>query len=179
MRPIAADAVVTAADYAEAEADRPAFWARQARELLAWSKDFDEAMGWSNPPFAEQVSGPMTYAPSPDAALPAEETTAPNALGGTTLPTQVKIYKARSASGYCKPELNDSKATRRSTAMAKIILSVEDAASRDQQIEHSCSRLRSDAIDCGILVTRVDYALFEIALSPDVPFGVTDEMDLL
>ncbi|HEY8699735.1 MAG TPA: acetyl-coenzyme A synthetase, partial [Arthrobacter sp.] len=26
----AADAVVTAADYAEADADRPAFWARQA-----------------------------------------------------------------------------------------------------------------------------------------------------
>lgn len=64
-------------------------------------------------------------------------------------------------------------------AMAKIILSVEDAASRDQQIEHSCSRLRSHAIDCGILVTRVDYGLFEIALSPDVPFGLTNEMDLL
>ena len=36
----AANAVVTAADYAEADADRPAFWAKQARELLTWSKDF-------------------------------------------------------------------------------------------------------------------------------------------
>ena len=40
----AADAVVTAADYEEADADRPAFWARQARELLTWSKDFDQAL---------------------------------------------------------------------------------------------------------------------------------------
>jgi acetyl-CoA synthetase len=53
----AADAVVTAADYAVADADRPAFWARQARELLTWSKDFDQALDWSNPPFAKWFVG--------------------------------------------------------------------------------------------------------------------------
>ncbi|MET3174263.1 UNVERIFIED_ORG: acetyl-CoA synthetase [Arthrobacter sp. UYCu721] len=53
----AADAVVTAADYAEADAGRPAFWAKQARELLTWSKDFDEALDWSNPPFAKWFVG--------------------------------------------------------------------------------------------------------------------------
>ncbi|MGY4541705.1 non-ribosomal peptide synthetase component F, partial [Arthrobacter sp. UYNi723] len=53
----AADAVVTAADYAEADADRPAFWAKQARELLTWSKDFDQALDWSNPPFAKWFVG--------------------------------------------------------------------------------------------------------------------------
>ncbi|MEO8282267.1 MAG: AMP-binding protein, partial [Pseudarthrobacter sp.] len=53
----AADAVVTAADYAEADADRPAFWARQARELLTWSKDFTETLDWSNPPFAKWFVG--------------------------------------------------------------------------------------------------------------------------
>jgi acetyl-CoA synthetase len=52
-----ADAVVTAADYADADADRPAFWARQARELLTWSKDFDQALDWSNPPFAKWFVG--------------------------------------------------------------------------------------------------------------------------
>ena len=45
----AANAVVTAADYAEADADRPAFWAKQARELLSWSKDFTQALDWSDP----------------------------------------------------------------------------------------------------------------------------------
>ncbi|HBH58115.1 MAG TPA: acetyl-coenzyme A synthetase, partial [Arthrobacter bacterium] len=53
----AAAAVVPAADYAEADADRPAFWAKQARELLTWSKDFDQALDWSNPPFAKWFVG--------------------------------------------------------------------------------------------------------------------------
>ena len=53
----AANAVVTAAEYAEADADRPAFWARQARELLTWSKDFTEALDWSKPPFAKWFVG--------------------------------------------------------------------------------------------------------------------------
>ncbi|MEK0156679.1 acetate--CoA ligase [Arthrobacter oryzae] len=53
----AANAVVTAADYAEADADRPAFWAKQARELLTWSKDFTETLDWSNPPFAKWFVG--------------------------------------------------------------------------------------------------------------------------
>jgi acetyl-CoA synthetase len=53
----AANAVVTAADYAEADADRPAFWAKQARELLSWSKDFTQALDWSTPPFAKWFVG--------------------------------------------------------------------------------------------------------------------------
>ncbi len=53
----AANAVVSAADYAEADADRPAFWAKQARELLTWSKDFSQALDWSNPPFAKWFVG--------------------------------------------------------------------------------------------------------------------------
>ncbi|MBO1269930.1 acetate--CoA ligase [Arthrobacter cavernae] len=53
----AANAVATAADYTEAAADRPAFWARQARELLTWDKDFTDALDWSNPPFAKWFVG--------------------------------------------------------------------------------------------------------------------------
>ncbi|QSZ51874.1 acetate--CoA ligase [Paenarthrobacter sp. AT5] len=53
----AANAVVTADEYAKADADRPAFWANKARELLTWSKDFDQALDWSNPPFAKWFVG--------------------------------------------------------------------------------------------------------------------------
>ena len=53
----AVDAVITAGDYADANADRPAFWAKQARELLTWSKDFGQALDWSNPPFAKWFVG--------------------------------------------------------------------------------------------------------------------------
>ncbi|MDQ1623879.1 MAG: acetyl-CoA synthetase, partial [Actinomycetota bacterium] len=53
----AAGAVVTAADYAEADADRPAFWAKQARELLTWDKDFTQTLDWSQPPFAKWFVG--------------------------------------------------------------------------------------------------------------------------
>jgi acetyl-CoA synthetase len=53
----AAQAVVTAAEYAEADADRPAFWAKQARGLLTWNKDFTQALDWSNPPFAKWFVG--------------------------------------------------------------------------------------------------------------------------
>ncbi|WP_395405278.1 acetate--CoA ligase [Arthrobacter sp. UC242_113] len=53
----AANAVVGADVYAEAAADRPAFWAKQARELLTWNKDFTEPLDWSNPPFAKWFVG--------------------------------------------------------------------------------------------------------------------------
>ncbi len=53
----AANAVVTAGEYAEADADRPAFWAKQARELLSWSKDFTQTLDWSTPPFAKWFVG--------------------------------------------------------------------------------------------------------------------------
>jgi acetyl-CoA synthetase len=52
-----ANAVVGAEAYAEADADRPAFWAKQARELLTWSKDFTQTLDWSNPPFAKWFVG--------------------------------------------------------------------------------------------------------------------------
>ncbi|MFD1213508.1 acetate--CoA ligase [Arthrobacter sp. GCM10027362] len=48
----AANAVAQPGIYEEAAADRPGFWARQARELLSWDKDFSEVLDWSNPPFA-------------------------------------------------------------------------------------------------------------------------------
>jgi acetyl-CoA synthetase len=38
--------------YAWANADRPSFWAEQARELLSWEKPFEEVLDWSNAPFA-------------------------------------------------------------------------------------------------------------------------------
>ncbi|MFW0773175.1 acetate--CoA ligase [Paenarthrobacter nitroguajacolicus] len=53
----AANAVTSADAYKEAEADRPAFWAKQARELLSWDKDFTETLDWSNPPFAKWFVG--------------------------------------------------------------------------------------------------------------------------
>ncbi|MDF9752944.1 acetate--CoA ligase [Arthrobacter sp. ES3-54] len=53
----AANAVVTAGEYAEAAADRPAFWAKQARELLDWSTDFTQTLDWSDPPFAKWFVG--------------------------------------------------------------------------------------------------------------------------
>ncbi|MCU1418411.1 MAG: acs, partial [Schumannella sp.] len=53
----AANAVVAAGVYAEADADRPAFWARQARGLLTWDKDFTRTLDWSDPPFAKWFVG--------------------------------------------------------------------------------------------------------------------------
>jgi acetyl-CoA synthetase len=45
-----ADALVTDRSlYDEAEADVEAFWARQARELLTWSKDFTTVLEWDLP----------------------------------------------------------------------------------------------------------------------------------
>ena len=49
----AAAAVGDAELYARAEADRPAFWAEQARDLLHWHTPFTTTLDWSNPPFAE------------------------------------------------------------------------------------------------------------------------------
>ncbi|GGC80920.1 acetyl-coenzyme A synthetase [Tersicoccus solisilvae] len=48
----ARDAVAQKTLYAEADADRLAFWAEQARELLTWDTDFTQTLDWSNPPFA-------------------------------------------------------------------------------------------------------------------------------
>ncbi|HXF01929.1 MAG TPA: acetate--CoA ligase, partial [Arthrobacter sp.] len=43
--------------YAEAEADRPAFWAKQARDVLSWDTDFTQALDWSDAPFAKWFVG--------------------------------------------------------------------------------------------------------------------------
>lgn len=66
-----------------------------------------------------------------------------------------------------------------STTTSRVILKVEDSASRDQQLDRTCALLRKEATDCGILVTRVDHFTFEVALSPSVAFGLTHEIDLL
>ena len=49
---LAAAANVTAAAYDEAEQDRLAFWAKQARRL-SWATEPTETLDWSNPPFAK------------------------------------------------------------------------------------------------------------------------------
>ncbi|TJY69846.1 acetate--CoA ligase [Arthrobacter sp. CAU 1506] len=53
----AAAAVAKPGVYAEAEADRPAFWAQQARAVLSWDKDFSQALDWSEAPFAKWFVG--------------------------------------------------------------------------------------------------------------------------
>jgi acetyl-CoA synthetase len=45
--------------YDEADADLEAFWARQARELLTWDRDFEQVLDWSDPPFAKWFDGGM------------------------------------------------------------------------------------------------------------------------
>jgi acetyl-CoA synthetase len=52
----AARANATAALYEDADADREAFWARQAHRLH-WHTDFDQVLDWSNPPFARWFVG--------------------------------------------------------------------------------------------------------------------------
>src|SRR3954452_18740293 len=52
----ASAANVKADAYAEAAADRPAFWAKQA-ERLSWSTPWTEVLDWSNPPFAKWFVG--------------------------------------------------------------------------------------------------------------------------
>ena len=51
-----AHANVKADAYAEAAADRPAFWAKQA-ERLSWSTPWTQVLDWSNPPFAKWFVG--------------------------------------------------------------------------------------------------------------------------
>ena len=47
------NAIATQEMYAAAKADREAFWADQARELLTWSTPFTQVLDWTNPPFAK------------------------------------------------------------------------------------------------------------------------------
>jgi acetyl-CoA synthetase len=48
----ASQAIAQVGLYAEAKADRLAFWAKQARNLH-WHKPFNQTLDWSNPPFAK------------------------------------------------------------------------------------------------------------------------------
>jgi len=52
----AAAANLTEGAYAEARADRLAFWEQQARRL-SWAKEWDQTLDWSNPPFAKWFVG--------------------------------------------------------------------------------------------------------------------------
>ncbi|WP_238017417.1 acetate--CoA ligase [Dactylosporangium sp. AC04546] len=52
----AAAANLTEGAYAEARQDRIAFWEKQARRL-SWAKDWEQALDWSNPPFAKWFVG--------------------------------------------------------------------------------------------------------------------------
>jgi len=53
---LAAAANVGASAYDEAREDRLAFWEKQARRLT-WAKEWDQALDWSNPPFAKWFVG--------------------------------------------------------------------------------------------------------------------------
>jgi acetyl-CoA synthetase len=53
---LAADANVKADAYERAAADRIGFWEEQARRLT-WTKQWDQAVDWSNPPFAKWFLG--------------------------------------------------------------------------------------------------------------------------
>ncbi|MEV6932046.1 acetate--CoA ligase [Dactylosporangium sp. NPDC051485] len=52
----AAAANLTEGAYAEARADRLAFWEQQAHRL-SWAKEWDQVLDWSNPPFAKWFIG--------------------------------------------------------------------------------------------------------------------------
>src|SRR5262249_51385207 len=53
---LATSANVKADAYEEAKADRLGFWETQARRL-SWAKEWDQALDWSNPPFAKWFVG--------------------------------------------------------------------------------------------------------------------------
>jgi hypothetical protein len=62
-------------------------------------------------------------------------------------------------------------------ATSAITIKVEDYASKSTKLEHAISLLRKKGTGCGILVTRVDFTT--VTLRPNIPFGLTWEIDLL
>jgi acetyl-CoA synthetase len=54
---LAAGAVATADWYVSADADRLAFWERQAGERVTWQTPWSQVLDWSNPPFARWFVG--------------------------------------------------------------------------------------------------------------------------
>ena len=66
-----------------------------------------------------------------------------------------------------------------SAEMSLIVVKVADAASVNRELEHASAVLREKTTNSGLLVTRVDFTTYTVALSPDIPFGFTQELDLL
>lgn len=62
---------------------------------------------------------------------------------------------------------------------ASILITVEDRATRDLQLEQAASALQRQSLECGILITRHSFRTFTAALSPDVEYGFIQELDLL
>ena len=60
-----------------------------------------------------------------------------------------------------------------------IYIIAEDPAARDRELEQATALLRERATRCGIVVTRVHFATFTVALSPAIAYGLTREVDLL
>jgi hypothetical protein len=65
------------------------------------------------------------------------------------------------------------------TTVRAITIKVDDPISRDSQLEQATVLMHRKALDCGLIVTRVNYTTFEVALSSDVRYGLTQEIDLL
>jgi hypothetical protein len=67
--------------------------------------------------------------------------------------------------------------------MERIIadLVVRDAADREAQLKSALGvAIQEASLDkvCGVLLTRHHYARFTVALSPNVPYGQTFELDI-
>ena len=60
-----------------------------------------------------------------------------------------------------------------------IIIEARDLTSRDDQLEQAINILRHRATDSGILITRHSFRTFTVSLSPNVEYGMIQELDLL
>ena len=64
------------------------------------------------------------------------------------------------------------------TTLPAITLRVSDRSTMDEALDAAEAAVRRHAMrqrDCGILVTRHSHDTFTLALSPEVPFGITRE----
>jgi hypothetical protein len=64
-----------------------------------------------------------------------------------------------------------------------IVLTVPDRESRDRQLEEAVDEAIQAAIrngrHHGVLVTRLDHRTFTVELTDAVPYGTTEERDLI
>jgi hypothetical protein len=60
-----------------------------------------------------------------------------------------------------------------------ITIEAQDRASRDYQLEQAADLLSDQATNCGILITRHSFGILTAALSPNVEYGLIQELDLL